>query len=159
MNRNDAGDSKVYGNTSGRMNWKGYRCGNGCGNKFINGYGNIIRGISHGTRTPSLAAICLSYASPAERALAKIARAYGSPDTTRSVLQLTLTVVPLIAIWLVMERTLEHGYWLTLAGSEWNLYVATCEMYESTEGERQSAYRELLTLPTTTMRGQAHAQL
>ena len=46
--------------------------------------------------------------------MAKIARAYGSPDTTRSVLQLTLTVVPLIAIWLVMERTLEHGYWLTL---------------------------------------------
>ena len=41
----------------------------------------------------------------------------------------------------------------------WEKYLATCEMYESTEGERQAAYRELLTLPTTTTRGQAHAQL
>ena len=53
----------------------------------------------------------------------------------------------------------KYGYWLTLAGSEWNLYVATCEMYHSTETERQAAQRELLTLPTTTTRGQAHAQL
>jgi hypothetical protein len=53
----------------------------------------------------------------------------------------------------------KYGYWLTLSGSEWNLYVATCEMYHSTEGERTAAYHELLTLPTTTTRGQAHAQL
>jgi hypothetical protein len=53
----------------------------------------------------------------------------------------------------------KYGYWLTLAGSEWNLYVATCEMYHSTESERQAAYQELLNLPATTMRGQAHAQL
>ena len=53
----------------------------------------------------------------------------------------------------------KYGYWLTLAGSEWNLYVATCEMYQSTVGEREAAYRELLVLPTTTTRGQAHAQL
>ena len=53
----------------------------------------------------------------------------------------------------------KYGYWLTLAGSEWNLYVATCDMYNSTESERLAAYNELLTLPTTTTRGQVHAQL
>jgi hypothetical protein len=53
----------------------------------------------------------------------------------------------------------KYGYWMTLAGSEWNLYVATCEMCHSSESERAAAYQELLTLPTTTTRGQAHAQL
>jgi hypothetical protein len=53
----------------------------------------------------------------------------------------------------------KYGYWLTLAGTEWNLYVATCEMHHSTEGERLTAYQELLALPTTTTRGPAHAQL
>jgi hypothetical protein len=52
----------------------------------------------------------------------------------------------------------KYSYWLTLAGTEWNLYVATCELHGSTEGERSAACQELLTLPTTT-RGQAHAQL
>ena len=63
-------------------------------------------------------------------------------------------------IWrLTARRFFTPGYWLTLAGSEWNLYVATCEMYQSSPGEREAAYRELLVLPTTTTRGQAHAQL
>ena len=54
----------------------------------------------------------------------------------------------------------KYGYWMTLAGSEWNLYVATCEMVHSTETERAAAYQQLLTLPTTTTtKGQAHAQL
>jgi hypothetical protein len=53
----------------------------------------------------------------------------------------------------------KYGYWLTLAGTEWNLYVATCEMHHSTEGERLTAYQDLLALPTTTTRGPAHAQL
>src|SRR5690606_12377135 len=53
----------------------------------------------------------------------------------------------------------KYGYWLTLAGTEWNLYVATCEMYESTEYEREAACGELLSLPATITRGQAHAQL
>ena len=53
----------------------------------------------------------------------------------------------------------KYGYWMTLAGSEWNLYIATCEMYHSTESERAAAYQELLALPATTTRGQAHAQL
>jgi hypothetical protein len=32
-------------------------------------------------------------------------------------------------------------------------------MYHSTESERAAAYQELLSLPATTTRGQAHAQL
>jgi hypothetical protein len=59
----------------------------------------------------------------------------------------------------LIKRDPRYGYWLTLAGSEWNLYVATCEMHGSTEAERSAAHQELLTLPTTTTRGQAHAQL
>ncbi|TAK84046.1 MAG: hypothetical protein EPO20_15255 [Betaproteobacteria bacterium] len=53
----------------------------------------------------------------------------------------------------------KYGYWLTLAGTEWNLYVATCDMCPSTQSEREAACRELLSLPMTTTRGQAHAQL
>jgi hypothetical protein len=59
----------------------------------------------------------------------------------------------------LVQRHQKFGYWITLAGSEWNLYVATCEMYQSTEGERLAACQELLALPETTLRGQAHAQL
>ena len=53
----------------------------------------------------------------------------------------------------------KYGYWMTLAGSEWNLYIATCEMHQSTAAERAAAYQELMNLPTTTTRGQEHAQL
>src|SRR5262245_39619766 len=53
----------------------------------------------------------------------------------------------------------KYEYWMTLAGSEWNLYIATSEMYDSTEGERRVSYEELLALPATATRGQAHAQL
>lgn len=59
----------------------------------------------------------------------------------------------------IVRRHPKFGYWITLAGSEWNLYVASCEMYQSTESERVAACRELLALPNTTLRGQAHAQL
>jgi hypothetical protein len=37
-----------------------------------------------------------------------------------------------------------YGDWLALAGSRWNLYIATHEMYLSTEGERRAAHDELL---------------
>src|SRR5688500_20252195 len=42
----------------------------------------------------------------------------------------------------------KYGYWLTLAGSEWNLYVATCETYHPTACERAPAHTEPITLPT-----------
>jgi hypothetical protein len=35
------------------------------------------------------------------------------------------------------------GEWRTIAGTEWNLYVATHEMSFSTRGQRESAVREL----------------
>jgi hypothetical protein len=53
-----------------------------------------------------------------------------------------------------------YGEWLALAGTEWNLYVAACEMPGSTEAERQAACRELArTQQTITIRGPSHAQL
>lgn len=56
----------------------------------------------------------ISAQSSAERALATIARAYGSPDAKRSLLQLTTTALPLVALWFLMERSLDYSYWLTL---------------------------------------------
>jgi hypothetical protein len=52
-----------------------------------------------------------------------------------------------------------YGDWLTVAGTRWNLYIATCEMYLSTEGERVSAHRDLLKVPTIATTGQVDAQL
>jgi hypothetical protein len=56
-----------------------------------------------------------------------------------------------------------HDYyaeWLSLAGTEWNLYVAACEMAGSSELERQAACRELARKQQTiTIRGPSHAQL
>ena len=36
-----------------------------------------------------------------------------------------------------------HPEWLTIAGTDWNLYVATYEMSFSTPSQRESAAREL----------------
>jgi hypothetical protein len=53
-----------------------------------------------------------------------------------------------------------YAEWLALAGTEWNLYVAACEMPGSGELERQAACRELSrTQQTITIRGPSHAQL
>ena len=53
-----------------------------------------------------------------------------------------------------------YAEWLSLAGTEWNLYVATCQMPGSTEPERQAACREVSrTQQTITIRGPSHAQL
>ena len=59
----------------------------------------------------------------------------------------------------LLKRHPSYGDWLALAGTEWNLYVAACEMYGSSESERQAAQRELLRAPMTTIRGPSHAQL
>ena len=47
--------------------------------------------------------------------------------------------------------------WLALAGTEWNLYVAAYEMYNSTESERQAVQRELAGVVSSTVRGPLHA--
>ena len=59
----------------------------------------------------------------------------------------------------VLKRHPKYGYWLTLAGSDWNLYVAVHEMRGSTLAQRRAAYDELLALPYAATRGPAHAQL
>ena len=50
-----------------------------------------------------------------------------------------------------------YADWLSLAGTEWNLYVATLEMYQSSEAERQSLQRELAGVVSSTVRGPLHA--
>lgn len=40
-----------------------------------------------------------------------------------------------------------YAAWLALAGTPWNLYIATHEMYLSTESERRAAHADLLRLP------------
>ena len=53
-----------------------------------------------------------------------------------------------------------YAEWLSLAATEWNLYVAACQMPGSTQAERQQACRELArTQKTITIRGPSHAQL
>jgi len=45
----------------------------------------------------------------------------------------------------VVAVTFQSRYaeWISIAGTEWNLYVATCEMSFSTEVQRQAAEREV----------------
>ena len=53
---------------------------------------------------------------PHARRWIAVARAYGTPDARRSVLQLVTTSLPLIAIWFLMQLNLHYGvgYWATL---------------------------------------------
>ena len=53
-----------------------------------------------------------------------------------------------------------YAEWLSLAGTEWNLYIAACAMRGSSEAERLAACRELSRMQQTiTIRGPSHAQL
>lgn len=40
--------------------------------------------------------------------------AYEAPDLRRGLRQLAATVVPFVALWVAMLRTLDYGYWLTV---------------------------------------------
>jgi hypothetical protein len=54
----------------------------------------------------------------------------------------------------------QYADWLSLAGTEWNLYVAACEMAGSSEADRRAACRDLGKMQQTiTIRGPSHAQL
>jgi hypothetical protein len=59
----------------------------------------------------------------------------------------------------VLKKHPSYAEWIALAGSEWNLYIATCEMYHSSEAEREAAHRELTATPITSVKGPIHAQL
>ena len=43
-----------------------------------------------------------------------------------------------------LKNNSRYAQWLAIAGTEWNLYMATHEMSFSTEGQRQAAERELV---------------
>ena len=60
----------------------------------------------------------------------------------------------------LLKQHPKYREWLRIVGTEWNLYVAACEMPGSAELERQAACRELTrTQQTITIRGPSHAQL
>lgn len=42
-----------------------------------------------------------------------------------------------------LKKHPRYAEWLSIAGTDWNLYVATHEMSFSTEGQRQAAEREV----------------
>ena len=44
----------------------------------------------------------------------------------------------------LLKQHPKYREWLTIVGTEWNLYIATCRMSASTAGERGAALRSLL---------------
>jgi len=44
----------------------------------------------------------------------------------------------------LLKQSPKYREWLTIVGTEWNLYVATCEMPASTKSAREAALRSLL---------------
>ena len=47
-------------------------------------------------------------------AWARRLKGFARPSTTRGLLQLTVTAVPLIALWVAMALSLDYGYWIAL---------------------------------------------
>src|SRR3990172_13013757 len=48
------------------------------------------------------------------RALAQSLAGYREPSCARSILEIVITVLPLVLLWLLMWSSLEIGYWLCL---------------------------------------------
>ena len=44
----------------------------------------------------------------------------------------------------LLKQSTKYREWLTIVGTEWNLYIATCGMPGSSEGVRDAALRSLL---------------
>jgi omega-6 fatty acid desaturase (delta-12 desaturase) len=55
------------------------------------------------------------HAKPDPRALTYILAGYREPNGARSVIELAITVVPLVLIWCMMWATLDVSYWISLA--------------------------------------------
>ena len=53
-------------------------------------------------------------ASVVPDAWARRLKGFARPSTTRGLLQLTVTAVPLIALWIAMALSLDYGYWIAL---------------------------------------------
>src|SRR5688572_9706179 len=52
--------------------------------------------------------------TPDSRALTNILARYREPSSARSVLELAITAVPFVLIWIVMWAALEAGYWIAI---------------------------------------------
>jgi len=48
------------------------------------------------------------------RAWLRILKSYATPSTSRSLAELAITVVPLVALWAAMVASLQFGYWIAL---------------------------------------------
>jgi len=44
----------------------------------------------------------------------------------------------------LLKQSAKYREWLTIVGTEWNLYIATCGMAASSESAREAALRSLL---------------
>ncbi|MBQ0817507.1 MAG: fatty acid desaturase, partial [Methyloceanibacter sp.] len=53
-------------------------------------------------------------ATPAARAWAQVLAPYRQPSSSRGIVEITITIVPLVALWVLMWATLDLGYWLVL---------------------------------------------
>jgi omega-6 fatty acid desaturase (delta-12 desaturase) len=51
---------------------------------------------------------------PDGRALVQALARYRAPNRARSILEIVITIVPLVLLWLLMWRALEIGYWICL---------------------------------------------
>jgi omega-6 fatty acid desaturase (delta-12 desaturase) len=51
---------------------------------------------------------------PDGRALVQALARYRAPNRARSILEIVITIVPLVLLWLLMWRSLEIGYWICL---------------------------------------------
>ncbi|HZJ11912.1 MAG TPA: fatty acid desaturase, partial [Methyloceanibacter sp.] len=52
--------------------------------------------------------------SPPLRAWPEILARYREPSSARSILEIVITVLPLVLLWLLMWASLDIGYWLCL---------------------------------------------
>jgi omega-6 fatty acid desaturase (delta-12 desaturase) len=56
----------------------------------------------------------MSQGLPEIRALPRLLARYREPDSARAVFELTITAVPFLIIWALIQIALDHGYWLGL---------------------------------------------
>jgi acyl-lipid omega-6 desaturase (Delta-12 desaturase) len=53
-------------------------------------------------------------ATPAARDLAQVLAPYRKPSDSRAIVEIVVTIVPLVALWVLMWAALDLGYWLVL---------------------------------------------
>ena len=53
-------------------------------------------------------------AAPAARAWAQVLAPYRQPSNGRGIIEILITIVPLVALWVLMWATLDFGYWFAL---------------------------------------------